>query len=419
MIASELFPQILLLHKSEMEQFIRLNENRENFAALESTLKRGHFCLKILRKMAVYGFEKPSSFPFVVDFYNCLFLQLKPLLLLRKQHESSSIKDPVEKYINVLMKCIIDLLDMCPVSFLNFLSRALELSVKFGFSDSEENLLYEKFTVQTINLLRYILTTFEYQTRKKVENTKSESALQAFNIKKEILDKSSLEQICYKLVTKYFILSRDELVTWDGDPENFCTEVEGGDSWKYSLRPAAEGLFKKMFHDYKDEFKPVLTSLMNKTMTAVDPSDIQGILSKDAVYNAVGLSSFDLFDEVNFDDWFKNHLVHELKVADSNYRILRRRVIWLVGQWAGVRFSSENRPLLYEACIHLLANDSDFVVRFNTAVTLKLAIDDFDFDRDCFLPYLSSTFTLLFNLLKDARECDAKMQVSWCNQIKH
>ena len=45
----------------------------------------------------------------------------------------------------------------------------------------------------------------------------------------------------------------------------------------------------------------------------------------------------------------------------SRYKPLRRRVIWLIGQWISVRFKSDLRPMLYEAICNLL-QDQDLVV---------------------------------------------------------
>lgn len=38
---------------------------------------------------------------------------------------------------------------------------------------------------------------------------------------------------------------------------------------------------------------------MSETNILVSPDDMQGILKKDAIYNAVGLCAFDLYDEVS------------------------------------------------------------------------------------------------------------------------
>lgn len=43
------------------------------------------------------------------------------------------------------------------------------------------------------------------------------------------------------------------------------------------------------------------------------------------------------------------------------YKPIRRRVIWLIGQWISVKFKSDLRPMLYEAIRNLL-QDQDLVV---------------------------------------------------------
>lgn len=43
------------------------------------------------------------------------------------------------------------------------------------------------------------------------------------------------------------------------------------------------------------------------------------------------------------------------------YKLIRRRVIWLTGQWISVKFKPELRPLLYEVILSLM-QDPDLVV---------------------------------------------------------
>lgn len=38
-----------------------------------------------------------------------------------------------------------------------------------------------------------------------------------------------------------------------------------------------------------------------------------------SVYNACGLASYDLFDDIDFDKWFTNQLLHELNNSSSRY----------------------------------------------------------------------------------------------------
>jgi predicted transglutaminase-like protease len=45
-----------------------------------------------------------------------------------------------------------------------------------------------------------------------------------------------------------------------------------------------------------------------------------------------------------------------------SYRIIRRRVIWLIGRWINVKLSPPYRPTLYEIIINLMNESEDFVV---------------------------------------------------------
>lgn len=59
--------------------------------------------------------------------------------------------------------------------------------------------------------------------------------------------------------------------------------------------------------------------------------------------------------------------------------------------------------------IPLLKSDEDMVVRLTAANTIRIVVDVFEFNIESFLKYLEPTFTLLFDLLKEAQECDTKV----------
>lgn len=122
--------------------------------------------------------------------------------------------------------------------------------------------------------------------------------------------------------------------------------------------------------------------------------------------------------QVNFDQWFSTTLTQELKMKGGNYRVIRRRVAWLIGQWTGVKLSSELRPALYAVTLPLLQGDEDMAVRLTASNTLKLAVDDFEFNTDQFLPFLEPSFALLFALLKEVHECDTKVIFGGFVEIK-
>lgn len=405
-----MFSFLLELWRLETAAF--LSAGGQDMERTAPCLELSHLALKILRKLIIHGFKKPEESEDAILFLKSIFDQVKVMLTFRKQNESNEhIKTISEKYIVLLTKVLRDMLEDFPFSYVQFIKLTLELVVFYIFTPNGAGLIFERFIVQCLNLIKTILLCPEYKPCKVVEETKNPQTLEAFRIKSNFFTSSVLAGMCHKLISHHFLLTPEDLEVWDSDPEGFCMEVEGGESWKYSLRPCTETLFVVLFHEYRNALTPVLMEMVQSSHNPVDPSDFMGILQKDAVYNAVGLAAFELFDDIDFDQWFTTFLINELKVKDSNYRIIRRRVIWLIGQWTRVKFSPEHRPTLYEACIHLLAAEEDFVVRLSAAMTLKHSVDDFEFDPEQFMPYLPTIFGLLFNLLKEAHECDTKMQV--------
>jgi len=206
------------------------------------------------------------------------------------------------------------------------------------------------------------------------------------------------------------LMTSEDLELWDEDPEGFAFE-ETGDSWRYCWRPCCEAVFVTVFHEYREILAPVLVEMVRNSIAPVSPDNLPAILQKDAIYAAVGHAAFDLYDEVDFDSWLTSSLGQELNIKGSNYRIIRRRVCWLLGQWSGVKLSPGLRPTLYQLLLPLLAQEEDLVVRLAAAKSLKVVIDDFEFCIDELEPYLEQVFSLLFHILKEVNECDTKLNV--------
>ncbi|KAL0628238.1 Importin-11 [Plecturocebus cupreus] len=247
---------------------------------------------------------------------------------------------------------LLDFLDQHPFSFTPLIQRSLEFSVSYVFTEVGEGVTFERFIVQCMNLIKMIVKNYAYKPSKNFEDSSPET-LEAHKIKMAFFTYPTLTEICRRLVSHYFLLTEEELTMWEEDPEGFTVEETGGDSWKYSLRPCTEVLFIDIFHEYNQTLTPVLLEMMQTLQGPTNVEDMNALLIKDAVYNAVGLAAYELFDSVDFDQWFKNQLLPELQP-------LRRRVIWLIGQWISVKFKSDLRPMLYEAICNLL-QDQDLV----------------------------------------------------------
>lgn len=140
-----------------------------------------------------------------------------------------------EKFIVHLTKILLSVLDVHPFSFVDFIQPSLEFSVYYVFTQGGEGLLFERFIIQCFNLIKGILLCAEFKPAKIAELTKEPETLRAHQIKMSFFQTNTLTEMCRKLVSHYFILTKDDLEMWDSDPETFANG-EVGESWKYSLR---------------------------------------------------------------------------------------------------------------------------------------------------------------------------------------
>lgn len=408
-LASGIYSFACSLWSHHTDCFLQQIYARDEAAALAS-LERTLLSLKVLRKLTVFGFQEPQQNMEVMGFLNAVFERLKQFLECSRQvGPDSTCREKLEKMIILYTKVLLDFLEYHPCAFIPLIQRSLEFAVSYLFTPAGEGVTFERFIVQCMSLIKLIVKNDAYKPCKNIDDSKPES-LEAHKIKTAFFTHPTLTEIGRRLVSHYFLLTEEELAMWEEDPESFAVEETGGDSWKYSLRPCAEVLFLDIFHSYNQTLIPVLLDMVQNLQGPTNVEDSVQLIMKDAVYNAVGLAAYELFDNVDFDQWFKNQLLGELQVSHHRYKLIRRRVIWLIGQWISVKFKSDLRPLLYEVILSLM-QDPDLVVRIETATTLKLTVDDFEFRTEQFLPYLESIFGLLFQLLQQVTECDTKMQV--------
>ncbi|XP_017466077.1 PREDICTED: importin-11 [Rhagoletis zephyria] len=388
-----------------------------------STLERALLTTRILRKLTVYGFSKPFKIECCMSFLELLFARLKQCLECRYELQHLGAEDQLvalmEKFILKQIKTLTEFQDMHSSSFARFVPEALEFSFEHVFYErarlifSENVINFSNFAIHCINLMKGIMMCSAYANSATTgEHVLTEPNPAPHIALSDFFTDDRLSYICEKIITHYFLLTQIELDQWMEDAESFAQD-DGGESWKYALRPCIESFFLTCFSQYQTKMTAEVVKYIRKAQQIeLSPSsDLKDILIKDAIYNAAGLASFHFFNDIDFDVWFGNQLLSELRIESDNFRILRRRIIWLVAEWAAVKFSRNLRPLAYEACLHLLRSTEDMSIRLAASRTLSTLIGDFEFAPEPFLPYLEPSFNALFVLLGEARECDTKMNV--------
>ncbi|XP_075979349.1 importin beta11 [Anticarsia gemmatalis] len=414
-VTNTIYNMILNLWHENTERFLRFIQQGASTELITENLEKALLCLRMLRKLTVFGLKKAHESQDAMAFLNIVFDRAKTSLECRKLLKGRGIYplELCEKFIIHLTKVALGVLSCQPFSYVPLIRPSLEFALYYCFTEQGMALIYERFTIQCLNIVKGILQCVEYKPPKgDVEQIKEPMTLQAHQMKMQVLNENTLCHMCRHLVTHYFLLSADDLALWDAEPESFATD-EAGESWKYSLRPCTEALFTELFQFQRETLTPELVRLLaSLQQTPILPDDLNAILKKDAVYNAVRLAAFELYDDVDFDEWFTNVLNQELKIKDNNYRIIRRRVCQLIGQWAGVRASQSLRPAMYEALLEpLTRKDEDAAVKLAAAEALKSTIDDFNFDVEQFAPYAHHAIAALYELLVESEECDTKMHV--------
>ncbi|KAJ4437496.1 hypothetical protein ANN_17641 [Periplaneta americana] len=220
-LTGNVFSFVLNLWNSHVENFLaQVNTNNNEMGA---TLEKALLALRILRKLTVHGFKKPHESTDAVHFLNMVFDRAKTMLECRKSLRSrgTNLLELCEKFIIHLTKVLIAVLEHHPFSYVDLIQPSLEFAVYYVFTPSGETLLFERFIIQCLNLIKGILLCAEYKPAKVIEETKEPGTLRAHQIKMSFFTANTLTEMCRKLVTHYFLLTRDDLELWDSDPESF------------------------------------------------------------------------------------------------------------------------------------------------------------------------------------------------------
>jgi hypothetical protein len=83
---------------------------------------------------------------------------------------------------------------------------------------------------------------------------------------------------------------------------------------------------------------------------------------REALYNALGLCSYELQEVVDFPRWMHSHLAQEMTGAHPLQYLIRRRVALLLGHWGDTLKDPAHRAVAYQVLLALL-RDPDVAVR--------------------------------------------------------
>lgn len=402
-------------------------------------LEHARLLLKLLRVMVVHGVSDHDEIPYVVDFFTKLVERHQLLLQLRENLDDAhlaKLSEVLDKHIVLAHKIYVDVQEKHPIPFSCLLRTVLPLNhsiIVNGREDGRRPKL-ERSIVHAMRLIIQIFGCNHYLPSRSHRLETASLALTDPNLqlpekKKgaiavvvEMFSEQVLLSLCQVILAKYLVLTNTDSQQWADAPEEYAFE-EVGEAWKFSIRPCAEHLYVKILQQYRGALGAPLVENVHQILSQ-QPTDTNGLLQREAAYSALcagsGLSGFaptptELHDFVDFDKLFVDTLVHELANKHDAYKVIRRRVCEVIGQWGPVKFDKQGnmglRRVLFEVLANMLDRNEDLVVRITAMTTLDSIVDDFGFHAEDLLPHLNATMENLFKLLVDVEQCESKMKV--------
>ncbi|OWB57745.1 hypothetical protein B5S28_g3714 [[Candida] boidinii] len=391
----------------------------------------GYMSLKTLRRSIVDGYDYPQKDKLITEFFETCLHHFQKLLV---QHENYSHMELLERYIKCYVKLFYNLIYINPTSFLlmpssnEILITLLSIlqnkapiiynnNINNDDVDESTNEFWEQIAVKTFLILKR-LTTFAYKKGAlllKQKNDKEEIEKAINYLTKEFFTESLLENLVSLIIDWYLKLKPSDLESWSVEPEEWVNE-ELQLSWEYQIRPCAENYFQ----DLASFFKSFLSKLiMEKIVTGINNTnnnEIANILQKDSIFAVFQLSANAITDYANFDELFeKFFLIEGLKEQPTENKIIRRRVCLIVSEWISLQCSKNTRDNIYKMLLTFLRNDSnglnDIVVKLTSIQTLQHMIDDWEFRKKDFQPYLNEIVISMLNTLTCLNLAESKIFV--------
>ncbi|GAA5889895.1 hypothetical protein JCM5296_003642 [Sporobolomyces johnsonii] len=411
-VAEMLFSTLRELHERVLQQAVeRLQREGLAGGATEETeeIECALIAFKTLRYLLIYGFGDPSANDTAKAFFVSTVPTFSSLLSLRLSLLSSAPPSHATPRLVLLTKHVISygklyraLLEYNP-AFFAAMGVSLQIVEAYwqvvqgasshvvqNVADDPLAVYPERLVVQSLLLLKS--TTGDWDGSSGLD-----------------ISLDFVRQLAELLVTRLLPLRQDDLEKWDADPEEWMNEEEM-ERWEFELRPCAEFVLKALLSAYRDELGPSMTALLQQVST---PQSMEGLLLKEAVYTAVGRSPSDLETAINFQGWLEGTLVAECYGTDSNYRIIRRRIAWLLGNWVGEDLAESSRTRIYTLLVHLLGRNAstDPAIRLTAARSLAKC-DTWDFDREAFVPLLPKAIEEVVQLLGEVSMSDSMMRLN-------
>ncbi|KAJ5354809.1 hypothetical protein N7541_005853 [Penicillium brevicompactum] len=428
-VSPEIFQLLGGIYVDKINQWASvLDQGSAGGEELLQTLELSLVSLKVLRRLIIAGFEHPSRSTEVQSFWVLTHSHFSKFLSF--VNGPTSLPEPVykaiEKHLLQMSKLHVEMAKTHPASFallpdsIPLVHSYWSLVVKLGETydslgaggEDEEKSLIEKTGLRALLLIRACAKmafnpaqTFKYQTPEDKEERKQSVEL----IKSQLFTHDFVVNVMELLVTQFFRFRKIDFQEWEEEPEDWeKREEENADAWEFSIRSCSERLFLDLVIHFKDLLIPRLLTVFYSFAN----TDNHEVALKDSLYSAIGLAAASLEQHLDFNSFLEQTMVPEVQSQEQEYRLLRRRIALVLGQWVPVKPGELNMNAVYQIFQHLLNKSdplNDLVVRITAGRQLRNVLDPYLFAPEVFLPFAPGILGSLMSLVQETESSDTKM----------
>ncbi|KAL3232221.1 Uncharacterized protein RNJ44_04137 [Nakaseomyces bracarensis] len=376
--------------------------NSDNFSKLQIS----YLALKVLRRMVGDGYEYPQRDETVCEFMK---LSITHFDVLIANHDNFKKFDLYEKFIKCFGKLYFNLVTNSPANFI-LLPCSTQILISYTSfllnkapNVYEENPdvsgdFWEQVAIRGIMIIKRVINFVSKKgaVTLKARSDKANIEASVTKINNEYLNENLIKKLVDVLMDWYLKLRVVELDNWFMDAEEWINEQMAA-SYEYQIRPCAENFFQDLINTFSEMLVPYLLNKIESSTSSLSDS-LEDFLKKDAIYSAFQLSAPAVSDTVDFDRLLVDVFLPEatnMNYPSERLKILRRRVALIINEWSVVKCSEESKGLCYKYFSEVLASEEDKVVLLTVVQSLKTMIDDWNFNKDNFQPYLNTIASLL------------------------
>ena len=139
------------------------------------------------------------------------------------------------------------------------------------------------------------------ESKRIIETNLSQELIRENQVIFQLFNEQRISQLAEVIISKYFILTEDELSLWKSDPEEYLDESRN-DSDYIQILTAAESLFCCCLSKFDEPLALFVVKLLN-SVVYTEGETLQRVLLRDACYFALGQCYDHLLADFTFETW--------------------------------------------------------------------------------------------------------------------